>query len=90
MLLTRAPLYSAPKGTFSLDLHVLGTPPAFVLSQDQTLQFKSFSPAHDAPGRYRENSGGDLLSHTANHAVPSAQRGLTAEFGMGSGMAPSL
>jgi hypothetical protein len=24
--------------TFSLDLHVLGTPPAFVLSQDQTLQ----------------------------------------------------
>ena len=29
-----------PKGAFSLDLHVLGTPPAFVLSQDQTLQFE--------------------------------------------------
>ncbi len=29
-----------PKVTFSHDLHVLGTPPAFVLSQDQTLQFK--------------------------------------------------
>jgi hypothetical protein len=28
-----------PKPTFSFDLHVLGTPPAFVLSQDQTLQF---------------------------------------------------
>ena len=27
-----------PKETFALDLHVLGTPPAFVLSQDQTLQ----------------------------------------------------
>ncbi len=27
-----------PKVEFSLDLHVLGTPPAFVLSQDQTLQ----------------------------------------------------
>ncbi len=26
-------------GTFSLDLHVLGTAPAFALSQDQTLQF---------------------------------------------------
>ena len=26
------------EATFSLDLHVLGTPPAFVLSQDQTLQ----------------------------------------------------
>ncbi|VFU15593.1 hypothetical protein SCFA_420062 [anaerobic digester metagenome] len=28
-----------PKGTFSLDLHVLGTPPAFILSRDQTLVF---------------------------------------------------
>ena len=28
-----------PKTSFSRDLHVLGTPPAFVLSQDQTLQF---------------------------------------------------
>jgi hypothetical protein len=28
-----------PKRDFSLDLHVLGTPPAFILSQDQTLQF---------------------------------------------------
>ena len=30
-----------PKVTFSFDLHVLSTPPAFVLSQDQTLQFKT-------------------------------------------------
>jgi hypothetical protein len=29
-----------PKSAFSYDLHVLSTPPAFVLSQDQTLQFK--------------------------------------------------
>ena len=29
-----------PKSTFSLDLHVLSTPPAFILSQDQTLQLK--------------------------------------------------
>ena len=28
-----------PKPPFTLDLHVLGLPPAFVLSQDQTLQF---------------------------------------------------
>ena len=33
-LLTRPPLTT--KG--SLDLHVLGTPPAFILSQDQTLK----------------------------------------------------
>src|SRR6056297_570920 len=35
-LLTRPPL--TPKG--ALDLHVLGLPPAFVLSQDQTLKLK--------------------------------------------------
>ena len=28
-----------PKEPFAFDLHVLSTPPAFVLSQDQTLQF---------------------------------------------------
>ena len=28
---------STPEGAFPLDLHVLGTPPAFILSQDQTL-----------------------------------------------------
>ena len=43
VLRTRAPLYS-PLRAFSLDLHVLGTPPAFVLSQDQTLQFRVFDP----------------------------------------------
>ena len=38
MLLTRAPLSTTPKDGFSFDLHVLGLPPAFVLSQDQTLK----------------------------------------------------
>ena len=48
-LLTRPPLsflIVIPKESnqeFSLDLHVLGTPPAFVLSQDQTLN-KIFLP----------------------------------------------
>ena len=36
VLLTRSPLESI--ATSSLDLHVLGTPPAFILSQDQTLK----------------------------------------------------
>ena len=44
VLRTRAPLYS-PLRAFSLDLHVLGTPPAFVLSQDQTLQLRDFDPS---------------------------------------------
>ena len=38
MLLTRSPLSPRPKPRFSLDLHVLSAPPAFVLSQDQTLR----------------------------------------------------
>ncbi len=44
VLLTRSPLTFAKSRSFrlgSLDLHVLGTPPAFVLSQDQTLQLNS-------------------------------------------------
>ena len=34
--------------------------------------------------------GGVLLSHTVTHAVPSAPKSLTSEFGMGSGMASSM
>ena len=41
MLRTRAPLYRG-RSPFSHDLHVLGAPLTFVLSQDQTLQFESF------------------------------------------------
>ena len=40
VLLTRAPLYRG-RSPFSCDLHVLGAPLTFVLSQDQTLQFES-------------------------------------------------
>ncbi len=41
VLLTRPPLTASVALGGPLDLHVLGTPPAFVLSQDQTLQFAS-------------------------------------------------
>src|SRR5438132_7740286 len=55
---------STPEGAFPLDLHVLSTPPAFVLSQDQTLReqvAKSTSPAggrrlRTAPGRINGRS----------------------------------
>ena len=39
----------AAEATFAFDLHVLSTPPAFNLSQNQTLQFKSVS--RFLPGR---------------------------------------
>ena len=38
-LLTRAPLDQGASPSIPFDLHVLSAPPAFVLSQDQTLQF---------------------------------------------------
>ena len=47
-LLTRPPLECQPKPTSSFDLHVLSTPPAFVLSQDQTLLF---NPSRSSPMR---------------------------------------
>ena len=40
VLLTRSPLHTRPKASSPFDLHVLGTPPAFILSQDQTLRSK--------------------------------------------------
>ena len=36
--------FRVPKDLSSLDLHVLGAPPAFVLSQDQTLREKLSAP----------------------------------------------
>ena len=38
VLRTRSPLIAGPKSWSPFDLHVLSTPPAFVLSQDQTLR----------------------------------------------------
>ena len=46
-------------------------------------------PAFD-DGDSQNKSGNVLLSHTFTRVVPSAQEGLTAEFGMGSGVTPPL
>ena len=45
-----SPVCHAPCGTS--DLHVLGTPPAFILSQDQTLMFNLLSSRPIARSRY--------------------------------------
>ena len=47
-LLTRPPLRVLPKNDSPFDLHVLGTPPAFILSQDQTLLLKLIIPGDKA------------------------------------------
>ena len=48
-LLTRSPLNYRIATIISFDLHVLGTPPAFILSQDQTLR-KNLSPCGENYG----------------------------------------
>src|SRR3990167_4845615 len=63
-LRTRAPL--TPKGSF--DLHVLGMPPAFVLSQDQTLKLCHDHQRHRAktpPTANNRTPGADYL-HLSN------------------------
>jgi hypothetical protein len=50
VLLTRPPLPRAPKSTRAFDLHVLGTPPAFILSQDQTRHPWCIAPPHVGVG----------------------------------------
>ena len=42
--LTRPPLAGIPKDPLPFDLHVLGLPPAFTLSQDQTLHLSFSTP----------------------------------------------
>ena len=53
MLLTRSPLSPFPKEWFSLDLHVLSAPPAFVLSQDQTLREELFAGTAVKPAEWQ-------------------------------------
>ena len=59
--------------------------PRRVIPQRQKRPDASFS--HRASNN---TPGSDLLSHTVAHAVPSAVEGLTAVFGMGTGVTPLL
>ena len=70
----------SPKGTFSLDLHVLSTPPAFILSQDQTLQLKSLTVAGPAKNRQRVfflKERFDRFIAVANHDEKRKKKTLT-------------
>jgi hypothetical protein len=76
VLLTRSPLSPDPKAWFSLDLHVLSAPPAFVLSQDQTLREEWL------PARGRRSSAMSLCSTVypeGQTGFRSSRRGLTPE-----------
>ena len=76
VLLTRAPLYRG-RSPFSCDLHVLGAPLTFVLSQDQTLQLNLSSSrvARWKPRRARALAL-ELESRFGRRAAGMADAGL--------------
>ena len=74
VLLTRAPLYSGNRSPpFSHDLHVLGTPPAFVLSQDQTLQFIVDNTRRCCPHLDELNKSPPLVFRTRRPFCPAGR-----------------
>ena len=93
VLLTRSPLEYPASRAFPFDLHVLSTPPAFVLSQDQTLHkkiseqhpkqaVKSPKPNkrtnHHKPHNNAARAGVQKIT-TKKNTVPSTRRGKKEE-----------
>src|SRR6476619_2918980 len=68
-----------PQRALPLDLHVLSTPPAFVLSQDQTLQQKLALTNLDTHGRGRGHIEAQS-SNWHNTTSPNKQARHTVEF----------
>src|SRR6185369_10053887 len=72
VLLTRSRLCPGASPGSSLHLHVLSTPPAFVLSQDQTLREVLLPPTHPKARRLRRA----VMPHVARD-VHDSYRGMT-------------
>ena len=78
---------STPKRAFPLDLHVLSTPPAFVLSQDQTLQQKPKNGSQSQqqtticcqkkPHRHKNTGQGKQFGTGLSSTLLSSQRTTT-------------
>ena len=88
MLRTRSPLAFDPVALHEspFDLHVLTTPPAFILSQDQTLRKESSEPSDSrttlrvrllshAYSKYLRLIGGPNQSHKVNLKEPLPSEG---------------
>src|SRR3546814_5078842 len=69
-LLARAPVSTSPKRSFCFDCHVLGLPPAFVLSQDQTLRLTSPNAPAKTTGTPGSSTGS---SQVKTRAIPPIQ-----------------
>ena len=73
VLLTRSPLIQNQQKPVPspFDLHVLSTPPAFVLSQDQTLQTKPTKPGPNQPQTASQNPQSVQQSRKPDQAQPN-------------------
>ena len=73
VLLTRSPLIQNQQKPVPspFDLHVLSTPPAFVLSQDQTLQTKPTKPGPNQPQTASQNPTSVQQSRKPDQAQPN-------------------
>jgi hypothetical protein len=49
-------------------------------------RYAQMQKPHSSEWGFRYYAGDHLISHTLTRAVPSAQRGLTSVFGMGTGV----
>ena len=73
VLLTRSPLIHThqKEGASPFDLHVLSTPPAFVLSQDQTLQTKPTKTSPNQPQTASQNPQSVQQSRKPDQTQPN-------------------
>src|SRR5437588_9237831 len=79
VLLTRSRLCPRPKPGSSLHLHVLSTPPAFVLSQDQTLRKRLACHRRSGDTSLEELSGPYCADGTRTPAPPSDLTGVLGQ-----------
>ena len=63
---------STPERAFPLDLHVLSTPPAFVLSQDQTLHRKPNPHTHQKAGTRKKRATSPDVKQTLTKKLPES------------------
>ena len=78
VLLTRSPLTHVTRRSSAFDLHVLGPPPAFVLSQDQTLRqnlrrVRRSDPTVEISGAAPPKGGADASSRSTGTPIPTDQ-----------------
>src|SRR3954454_8472123 len=78
VLLTRSPLIPRASPGSSFDLHVLSTPPAFVLSQDQTLREKTLSLLSAGTDNQIPRSSGEMIGSRMCSLAPDGAGAASA------------